>query len=87
MFSLIVLAIVLALVVVAAVTFVAVIIGIHSEPHSQMTITASRPLAAVVRRLLGVHVCKPADLGTKDREKCLAGGQSSDWWNEAGGNR
>jgi hypothetical protein len=83
-----VLALVFALAVVAVVVFVAVVVGIHSEPHYQeMTTRAQRPLAAVVRRLLGVYGGKPADVDADDdREECLTG-QSTDWWNKGGGDR
>lgn len=72
----IVLALVLVPMVLAVVVFIAVVVGIHSEPSFQMTTRAQRPLAVMVRRLLGVYVAKPAD---DDREECLAG-QSTDWW-------
>ena len=81
--AIIVLLLVFALVVLAVVVFVAVILGIHSEPHNQMTIKAHRPLATMVRRLLGVYVSKPADADADDREECLTG-QSADWWNNGG---
>ena len=57
----IVLALVSALAVFALIIFVAVVVGIRSEPHNQMTTQAHRPLAAVVRRLLGVYVSKTTD--------------------------
>jgi hypothetical protein len=80
----IVLAVVTALAVFAAVLLVAVVVAIHSEPHRQMATRAQRPLAAMVRRLLGVYVSKPADAATDDnREECLTG-QSADWWNKGG---
>ena len=67
--------------------FVAVVVAIHSEPHQQMATRAQRPLAAMVRRLLGVYVSKPADAATgDDREECLTG-QSADWWNKGGWGR
>jgi hypothetical protein len=79
----IVLALVLALAIVVAVVFIAVVIGIHSEPHFQMTTKAQRPLAAKVRRLLGVYVAKPTSTDTDDRQECLTG-NSTDWWNRGG---
>jgi hypothetical protein len=87
MSSAIVLALIFVLIVLAVVVFVAVVIGIHSEPHHQMTTTAQSPLAAIVRRLLGVYVGKPTDTDPYDhREECLTG-QSTDWWNKGGGDR
>jgi hypothetical protein len=84
MSAIIVLAVVAAFTVLAAVVFFAVVVAIHSEPHRQMATKAQRPLAAVVRRLLGVYVSKPADVATDDnREECLTG-QSADWWNKGG---
>jgi hypothetical protein len=79
----IILALVFALAVVAVVVFAAVVIGIHSEPHFQMTTKAQRPLAAKVRRLLGVYVAKPANTDADDREECLTA-NSTDWWNRGG---
>ena len=86
--AIIVLALVLAVAVLAVVIFVAVVVGIHSEAPYQMSTTPRGPLAAVVRRLLGVYVGKPADTDTAgdDREECLTG-NSTDWWNKGGGNR
>lgn len=76
------LALVFVLAIIAVVVFVAVVVGIHSEPRGQMTSTAQRPLAAMVRRLLGVYVGKPTDTDANDnREECLTG-QSTDWWNK-----
>ena len=79
--AIIVLALVLTVAVLAVVIFVAVVVGIHSEVPYQMSTTPRGPLAAVVRRLLGVYVGKPADTDTvgDDREECLAG-NSTDWW-------
>jgi hypothetical protein len=83
----IVLALVFALTVFAVVVFVAVVVGIHSERHyREMTAKAQGPVGAMVRRLLGVYVCKPTDQVTDDREECLTG-QSTDWWNKGAGNR
>jgi hypothetical protein len=82
----IVLTLILMAVVFAVLVFVAVVIGIHSEPRDQMTTRAQRPLAAMVRRLLGVYVSKPIDVDTDNREECLTG-QSTDWWNNGGGGR
>jgi hypothetical protein len=87
MAPLMVLALVFALAVLTMVVFVAVVVGIHSERHNrEMTTTAQGPLSAIVRRLLGVHVGKPPDTVTDDREECLTG-QSTDWWNKGDGNR
>ena len=79
--AIIVLALVLTFAVLAVVIFVAVVVGIHSEVPYQMSTTPRGPLAAVVRRLLGVYVGKLADTDTAgdDREECLAG-NSTDWW-------
>jgi hypothetical protein len=70
------------------VVFVAVVVGIHSEPpHQEMTTQPQGLLAAMVRRLLGVHVSKPTDADAdNDREECLTG-QSTDWWNTGGWDR
>jgi hypothetical protein len=88
MSPLIVLALVFALAVFAVLVLVAVILGIHSEPrYQEMTTKAQRPLTAVVRRLLGVYVSKPADADAVDnREECLTG-NSTDWWNKGGWDR
>jgi hypothetical protein len=54
-----------------------------------MTTKAQGPLTAIVRRLLGVHVSRPADTGTDvndDREECLTG-NTTDWWNNGGWDR
>jgi hypothetical protein len=84
MSPIIVLALVAALAVAAAVVFFAVVIGIRSEPHSQMATRAQRPVAVIVRRLLGVYVSKPTGAATDDnREGCLTG-QSTDWWHRGG---
>jgi hypothetical protein len=84
MSTLIVLAVIVVLAVFVAVVFAAVVIGIHSEPHFQMTTKAHRPLAAMVRRLLGVYVAKPANTDADDnREECLTG-NATDWWNKGG---
>jgi hypothetical protein len=78
----IVLALVFALAVFAVVVFVAVVVGIRSEPRHQMVTRPQRPLAALVRRLLGVYVGKPTDADTDaNREECLTG-SSTDWWNK-----
>lgn len=88
MSTLIVLALVFALAVFAMVVFVAVVVSIHSEAqYREMPTKAPRPLAAMVRRLLGVYVGKPTDTDTDDhREECLTG-QSTDWWNRGGPNQ
>ena len=80
--AIIVLALVLTFAVLAVVIFVAVVVGIHSEVPYQMSTTPRGPLAAVVRRLLGVYVGKPTstDAADDDREECLTG-NSTDWWN------
>ncbi len=79
MSTLVILALVVALAVVAVAVFAAVVVGIHSEPRYHMATRPQRPLAAMVRRLLGVYVAKPADADTGNREECLTG-QSTDWW-------
>jgi hypothetical protein len=85
--SAIVLALTFVPVFLAVVVFVAVVVGIHSEPRHEMTTKAQRPLAAITRRLLGVHVLKPVDThADDDREECLTG-QSTDWWNKGGWDR
>jgi hypothetical protein len=83
-----VIALVFALAAVAAVVFVAVVVGIHQEPsYKELSSRPSGLAAAMVRRLLGVYVQKPADHKTyEDREECLAG-SSADWWNEDGEGR
>lgn len=88
MSTLIVLALITALGAFVVVVFMAVVIGIHSESHHrEMTTRAQRPLAVMVRRLLGVYVGKPADTdASDDREECLTG-NSTDWWNKGGWDR
>jgi len=86
MSSALVLALIFLLAVLALVVFFAVVVGIHSEPHHEMATRAPRPLAAMVRRLLGVYVAKPADMNSDDREECLTG-QSTDWWSKGGWDR
>jgi hypothetical protein len=67
-----------ALAVFAAVVFVAVVVGIRSEPRNQMSAEAHRPLAALVRRLLGVYVSKTTDgNAADDREECLTGNSAN----------
>ena len=84
MSAVLVLALIFILIIFALVVFGAVVVGIHSEPHHEMTTKAQRPLAAMVRRMLGVYVGKPADTNADDhREECLTG-QSADWWNKGG---
>jgi hypothetical protein len=83
----IVLALVFVLAALAVIVFVAVVVAIHSEPNNQMTTRAQSPLGAMVRRLLGVHVSKPAARDVDDdREECLTG-NSTDWWNKGGRER
>jgi hypothetical protein len=87
MAPLIVLALVFALAFLAVAVFAAVVVGIRSEPRRQMATRPQRPLAALVRRLLGVYVGKPADTDPDDnREECLTG-SSTDWWNKGGWDR
>ena len=87
MLLLIVLAVVLALAALAVLVFVAVVLAIHSEPNNQMTTGARSPLAAMVRRLLGVYAGKPTKTDANDnREECLTG-SSTDWWNKGGSGR
>jgi len=87
MAPLIVLALVFVLAVFAVVVFVAVVVGIRSEPRYQMATKPQRPLAVLVRRLLGVYVGKSADADSGDnREECLTG-SSTDWWNKGGWDR
>jgi hypothetical protein len=87
MSPLIVLVLVMALAIVAVLMFVAVVLGIRSESgYREMSTRAQRPLAVMVRRLLGVYVGKPADADSEDhREECLTGG-STDWWTKGGRN-
>lgn len=81
MSPIIVLALIFALVIAALAVFVAVVIGIHSEPRFQMTTRAQSPLGVMARRMLGVHVTMPTIAGTADdREECLTG-NSTDWSN------
>jgi hypothetical protein len=86
--AVIVLALVFAIAVLALIVFVAVVVGIHSEAPYQMSTRPRGLLAAMVRRMLGVYVGKPADTDTGDhREECCLTGQSTDWWNKGGGDR
>jgi NADH:ubiquinone oxidoreductase subunit 6 (subunit J) len=74
----IVLALVFALAVLVLTIFVAVVVGIRSEPRNQMTTQAHRPLAALVRRLLGVYVSKTTEANAADnRGDCLTGNSAS----------
>jgi hypothetical protein len=70
-----VIALVVALAAIAALLLVAVVVGIHQEPsHQELRSRPSGPVAAIVRRLLGVYIRKPADAeADDDREACLAG--------------
>lgn len=79
---------VVALAVVAAFLFAAVVVGIHQEPpYQELRSRAPGTVSAMVRRLLGIYVSKPADARTdEDREECLTG-PSTDWWNEDGEGR
>jgi hypothetical protein len=87
MSAIIVLALVFALAVFVGIAFVAVVVAIHSEPRHQMARKAPRPLAAIVRRFLGVYVGKPENgANADDREECLTG-SSTDWWNKGGWDR
>jgi len=83
-----VLVLVSALAILTVLMFVAVVLGIRSESgYREMCTRAQRPLAVVVRRLLGVYVGKPADTDAEDnREECLTG-NSTDWWNKGGWDR
>jgi hypothetical protein len=81
-----VIALVVALAAIAAFLFVVVVVGIHQEPsHQELSSRASGPVTAIVRRLLGVYVRKPAR-AEEDREECFAG-HSTDWWNTDGEGR
>ncbi len=52
---------------------VVVVAAIRSEsPHERLSSRAPNPLGAMVRRLLGVYVRRPADTDAS-REACLAG--------------
>ncbi len=79
-----ILVLVAGLAVLVLVAFVAVVIGIHSEPRRQMPTRAQGRLALVVRRLLGVHVARPTSAAPEDtREECLTG-SATDWWTKGG---
>ena len=87
MSAIIVLALVFALAFFVGIAFVAVVVAIHTEPRHQMARKAPRPLAAIVRRFLGVYVGKPDNEANDDhREECLTG-SSTDWWNKGGWDR
>jgi hypothetical protein len=83
-----VLALVGALAAIAAFLFAVVVVGIRQEPSDQeLSSRASGPVAVLVRRLLGVHVRRPADANANDdREACLAG-HSAERWNTDGEGR
>jgi len=87
MLPLTVLVLVMALAILAVLMFVAVVLGIRSESgYREMPTRAQRPLAVMVRRLLGVYVGKPANTDAEDnREECLTG-SSTDWWTKGGRN-
>jgi hypothetical protein len=82
----VVMTLILAVALLTVIVFVAVVVGIRSEPSCQeMTTHAQRPLASMVRRMLGVYVGRPTVADTRDdREECLTG-HSTDWWNTGGG--
>ena len=84
MSAIIVLAVVAALAVLGMVVLIAVVVAIHSEPHYRMATKAHGPLAAMVRRLLGVYVSKPTDTGASDNREESLTGQSADWWHRGG---
>jgi hypothetical protein len=87
MSPLMILALVFALAAIGTIVFVAVVIGIHSEPSRQMATHARGPLSTIVRRLLGVYVARPTRADTTDdREECLTG-SSTDWWDRDGWRR
>jgi hypothetical protein len=80
-----VLVLVTALAILAVLMFVAVVLGIRSESgYREMSTRAQRPLAMMVRGLLGVYVGKPANTDAEDnRDECLTG-NSTDWWTKGG---
>ena len=79
-----ILALVAGLAVLVLAAFVAVVIGIHSEPRRQIATRARGPLTVLVRRLLGVHVARPTSKAPEDnREECLTG-SSTDPRNKGG---
>ena len=69
------------MIVLALVLFIVVVAGIKTEPpYEELSSEAPNLIAAVTRRLLGVYVSKPTG-ADGDREACLAGygtGQSED---------
>jgi hypothetical protein len=77
-----------ALTALATLLFVAVVVGIRREPpYQELSSRAPGPVSAMVRRLLGVSVRKPADADPgEDREACLAG-HTADRWDEDGKRR
>jgi hypothetical protein len=83
-----VIGLVFTLAAIATVLFVAVVVGIHREPsYRELSSRPSGPAVAMVRRLLGVYVQKPADPSAdEDREECLAT-YPVDWRNEGGEGR
>jgi hypothetical protein len=66
----------------ALTVLVLVVMGIRSERRRyRMSTRPEGLLDALVRRLLGVYVSRPAHgQDTDDREECLTG-NSTDWWN------
>ena len=82
-----VLTLVSGLAVAAVMVLVMVVMGIRSERRYRMSTRPQGLLDALVRRLLGVYVGRPADAEDRDdREECLTG-QSADWWNKGGWDR
>ena len=83
-----VIALVVALAALATLLLVAVVVGIRSEPPQQeLSSRPAGPVTAIVRRMLGVYVGKPAKAAAdEEREECLAG-YSADWWNTDGEGR
>ena len=87
MSSLIVLTLVSGLAVAAVALLVMVVIGIRAEQRYRMSARPQGLLDALVRRLLGVYVSKPADAEDRDdREDCLTG-RPADWWDRGGRDR
>ena len=71
----ILLLIIAAVLAVAAVALLAVVVtAIRQEPRdAELSTYAPNPMAALVRRLLGVSVRRPETPGDEQREACLTG--------------
>jgi len=57
----------------AAILFALVVAGIRNEPHAELRSHAPGLIAAMSRRVLGVHVARSDDVHASHEEPCLVG--------------